>query len=121
MLVYREPLTLLVRELLTARHVLDENDLIQVQLHGHGCRKGCNHERRGNDEPRYGRQANTAEGVQQVDEEQTNDQLDRECDPQSESKIQSELDDQENKVEQRRWTELFNETHLQLLHFFQEK
>ena len=85
--------TIATLERFLRRSILDQDYLVQVHLHGHRRRKCSDYERGRNNEPRYRRQPNTTERVQQVYEEESNHQLDRKRYPETESQIKSKLDD----------------------------
>ena len=77
------------------------------------CRCKRRHDKRhGDDEPRHGGEIDSAEEVEEEDDRETKDRLDRKGDPHTKRRIKAQLDHQEDKIEKRRGAKVFDKPHL---------
>ena len=100
---------------------LANHHCVKIRPHRDCCRKGCDNEGGGDQEPRHTSKSDSTEHVQNQHNRKSKDQLDDKCSPQSERRIKPKLNRQENRIEQSRWTQIFNETHLQVLQVIKKK
>ena len=100
---------------------LSNHNRIKVSSHRNRSREGRDDERRGYPEPRDDTQTDSTEHVQDHDNCKSENQLDHKRRPHSKRCIKPELDSQEDRIQQSRWAQIFNETHLQVLQVIKKK
>jgi hypothetical protein len=100
---------------------LSYNDRIKIHSHRNRRRQRSDNERSRNQEPRDATQTDSAEHIQNNHCRKTEDEFDEKGRPHSQRRVKPQLDCQEDGIEQCRWTKVFNETHLQVLHVNKKK
>jgi len=94
---------------------------IKIRSHRNRRRKGCDDEWSSNQEPRHASKSDSTEHVENQHNCKAQHQLDDKRSPQTQRCIKPKLDCQENRIEQSRRAQVFNETHLQVLQVIKKK
>lgn len=102
------------------RH-LSNHQCVKLRAHRNRRCQGGDDEGSRHQEPRDNGEANTAEHVQDHDRGNAQNQLDDKGRPHPQGRIKAQLNRQENRIEQSRWAQIFNETHLQVLQLNKKK
>ena len=102
------------------RHLCN-HQCVKLRAHRNRRCQGGDDEGSSHQEPRDNGEANTAEHVQDHDRGNAQNQLDDKGRPHPQGRIKAQLNRQENRIEQSRWAQIFNETHLQVLQLNKKK